>query len=633
MNKFKKILFPLVIVLVFLIGAITTFLYFRLYLPAQRIYAIGQQAKVEGYKTLDAVKASDLNQLNTQIAILEEKLSQINQEFSDFNWASRLPIVSNYHADAKNVLLAANQLLQAGKIGLESVAPYSDLLGLKGLESTQVTGRTAQDRINFLVKTLDLLKPQLDLIGGHIQSAGNSLDQINPQRYPEYFNGQPVRSSLVSAISLIDQISTLVNDARPFLDSAPYMLGIDSPRRYLVIFQNDAELRPTGGFMTAYAILQVDKSRVSILASDDIYGLDAKFNSRIKAPQPILSYLPKVPYWNLRDMNLSPDFRVSMETFYPNYLKTGSGKVDGIVVMDTQVLVDILKVIGPIGVSGFGNYSAEIDKRCNCPQVFYELELFADVEGPVVWDSGTGEIIVAPQNFGQRKSFIGPMMNSVLLNVMGQPKAKMGELFSTGINLIREKHIQMYFVDSKIQSAIEGFNLAGRVRETPDDYLFVVDTNFAGAKTNAWVTYSAEQEVNITKDGKVTKTLTLKYNNPQAFFEDPKTKLRLNGMFRNWLRVYVPKGSQLIEAKGFEVGQTVSEDLDKTVFEGFFTLAPLNVKTITFKYELPQSFTSPYKLLIQKQGGSKNFSYTTKINGTQLPETILSGDTEIVYPF
>ena len=161
----------------------------------------------------------------------------------------------------------------------------------------------------------------------------------------------------------------------------------------------------------------------------------------------------------------------------------------------------------------------------------------------------------------------------------------------------------------------------------------VVDTNFAGAKTNAWVTYTADQKIDVAGDGTVTKTLTLTYKNPQQYFQDPKTKLKLNGLFRDWLRVYVPKGSRLVEAKGFETGQTSGEDLDKTVFEGFFTLTPLNIKTISFKYTLPTKLKSPYKLLIQKQGGSKDFTYKTTINGQAQEEITLSADRELLLPY
>ena len=318
-----------------------------------------------------------------------------------------------------------------------------------------------------------------------------------------------------------------------------------------------------------------------------------------------------------------------MDTFHPNYLLTKSPKIDGIIAVDTQLLVDLLKVTGPIGVPGFGNYSAENDSRCNCPQVFYELEKFADQEGPVVWDSISGNIVFAPRNYGNRKSFIGPMMHSVLANVMAQPKSRMGDLFNTVFSSINAKHVQFYFVDSTVQQAAESFNLAGRVRDYTGDYLLVVDTNFAGAKTNAWVTYTADQKIEISGDGKVTKTLTLTYKNPQQYFSEAGTNLKLNGIFRDWLRVYVPKGSKLLESKGFETGDKTSEDLGKTVFEGFFTLTPQNVKTITFKYELPDKIKSPYKILIQKQAGSKSFPYTITINNRSHPELLLSADKEL----
>ena len=224
-------------------------------------------------------------------------------------------------------------------------------------------------------------------------------------------------------------------------------------------------------------------------------------------------------------------------------------------------------------------------------------------------------------------------MYSLLANVMAQPKAKIPTLVDTILKSVQGKHILLYFVDQDVQKAVESFNLAGRVRATPNDYLYVVDTNFSGGKTNIWVKNKVDQVIEVAADGTVTKTVTLTYNNPQDSSVQIATGRRLNGLFRDWLRVYVPKGSQLIEAKGFETGQAVSEDLDRTVFEGFFTLAPLNVRTITFKYKLPFKIKSPYKILMQKQGGTKEFPYTIKINGKSHPEFFLGGDTDLSLPY
>jgi hypothetical protein len=189
----------------------------------------------------------------------------------------------------------------------------------------------------------------------------------------------------------------------------------------------------------------------------------------------------------------------------------------------------------------------------------------------------------------------------------------------------------MYFKNPQNQAAVESFNMAGRVQDYPGDYLMVVDTNFSGGKANIWVKYAADQKIEVATDGTVTKTLTLNYSNPEDSSVKIETGRKLNGLFRDWLRVYVPKGSELIEATGFELGQATSEDLNKTVFEGFFTLAPANNRIIKLKYKLPTKVSGPYKLLIQKQPGAKEFIYNTTINGKKQPEQFLNKDLELSF--
>ncbi len=614
--------------LVVLVGI---FVYLFVVGPAGVVLASVKKLQSSAGQVSVYLKNQDLGGMKNQLGVVKSDLDSVGANLEKMKWLGNLPYVKNYYADGVHGLNAAGEVLAAGNLAITGITPYADIIGLKNMSAAADGTKTAQDRINFILNTLEKLQPQLAQIGTHLENAKNEVADIDPSRYPETFQGQPVRSELEKGKILLDEAAVLTNEARPLLEAAPYMLGMDAPRRYLVIFQNDAELRPTGGFMTAYAVIQVNKGKISTLESGDMYSLDKRFTKKITAPSPILKYLPKVPYWNLRDMNLSPDFKVSMDTFYPNYLTTGAYKVDGIISMDTQVLVSALSITGQIGVPGYGNFSANIDPTCNCPQAFYALELYADVEGPVVWDSVSGRIIAAPANYGQRKSFIGPMMYSILQNVMAQPKSKMANLFNTALTLISQKHIQFYYTDPKAQNAVEAFNMAGRIRPSDGDYLLVVDTNFAGAKTNTWVKYDADLKVNAGPGG-TTNTLTLVYQNPQSYFVDPKTNLKLNGVFRDWLRVYLPKGSKLVSADGFETGQNVSDDLGKTVIEGFFTLTPKNNRTITLKYSTPVK-SSPYHLLLQKQGGSKNFSYRLTVNNQKQPEIILDGDKDILVSY
>ena len=620
-------------VILAILGILVVLTIVMVILPIRSLMVSGKKLKASATAMNTIFKSQDLPSVKKQLTQIKTDLNSFQADFRKMGWLRLVPLARNYYLDGVHGIAAASSLLDAGEIGVDAIAPYADVIGLKGLATTGDGAKTAQDRISFIVETLDKIKPQLSEIGQKLSVAQAEIDQINPNRYPEYYKKTKVRANIVSGKEILDKVSTLVNQAKPLLESAPYMLGKDAPRKYLVIFENDAELRPTGGFMTGYAVIQVSKGKISTIESDDIYKLDERFPKRITAPAPILKYMPKVPYWYLRDQNLSPDFKVSMDTFYPNYKLTKSPTVDGIIAVDTQVLVDLMKITGPIGVPGFGNFSPEIDKRCECPQVFYELQVLAGSEQPIIWDPITGRVIQAPANYGNRKGFLGPVMYSLLANVMAQPKSKFPSMMETIISLIDGKHIQFYFEDSKAQQAVESFNMAGRVTSTDQDFLLVVDTNFSGAKTNIWVKNKVDQDVSINADGSVTKTITMTYTNPQPGSVQIETGRKLNGLFRDWVRVYVPKGSQLLEAKGYETGQATGEDLGKTTFEGFFTLAPLNVKTISLKYKLPFKIKSPYRILVQKQAGTHDFVYNFKINGKAQPEHLLKADQEFSFVY
>jgi hypothetical protein len=322
-------------------------------------------------------------------------------------------------------------------------------------------------------------------------------------------------------------------------------------------------------------------------------------------------------------MNWSPDFSESMKLFTTEAQKAGIKDIDGVIAVDTQTLVYLLDAIGEVGVSGFGNFSTKIMPECNCPNVIWELESFASMEGPVVWSpTEPGKIIYAPPNYNIRKKIIGPLMNSILANAMGQPKDKLPGLFEAAFKSFNERHVLFYLFDDKAQAGVESFGIAGRIKEYNGDYLHINDANLGGRKSNLYTTQEVEQEIEIAKDGTIEKTVTITYKNPQ------KQDGWLNSVLPNWTRVYVPKGSTLIAVEGFEDKAEPYEELGKTVFAGFFQLRPEGVSKITLKYKLPFKFKKEYKMYIQKQPGAAKPLYTINL-GRKSEEFFLVTDKEI----
>lgn len=611
-----------VFVLIFLIyNAIAGFLVYK------KAMALNDSVK----KLQAAAQAKDLPKIKTEIGNTRNSLTSFDSTFALLSWTKIIPYYGGFVSDASHAIKAGEAGLDAGDIVVTTIEPYSDLLGLSGGGQQVLAAKTGaqsmQERIDFIVKTIPDLLPKLDQISAKVKIINDELSQINSDKYPATFRGKQVKSQIQSIQQTTQEVANLIVNGKPFLQEVPYLLGMDSPRTYLILFQNDKELRPTGGFMTAYAVMKVDKAKFEPVTSNDIYTLDAQYKPTTKAPDPIIKYI-KGPYilsqnLRLRDMNWSPDFAVSMQPVTQALGTVGLKNIDGIIGVDTQLLTNLLDVIGPIGVPGFGNFSTQSDPKCNCPEVIYQLESFADVEGPIIWDPLTGKIIQRPPNSDNRKRIIGPLMNSILANALGQPKEKLPALFTAGFKSLVEKHILLYTLDQNVETAIANVGLGGTLRQDfTRDYLHVNDANLGGRKSNLYATEDVEQDIQVAGDGTVTKTVTITYKNPQS--QDGW----LNSVLPNWVRVYVPKGSQLITSEGLEAKADPYEDLGHTVFAGYFQLRPQGVSKITFQYKLPFKVKGTYDLLMQKQPGTDGFLYDVKV-GSHEEEFYLKTDKEL----
>ncbi len=613
-KKLLYVLIPVVVILV-LFGGLAAYGYFTAKSFSPNIQALQET----GAKLAAAFQAQDLVASKTEAQNLRKQIDEMDTKYQKVSWVGSIPFVGAYQKDGQHGINAGKFLSKSVETLIVSVEPYADLLGFKTSAATpsgQPKAQSIEDRIVFMAQTLDKISPELDKVEADVALAQAELNQINEKRYPESIAGKNVRSKIVQVKTTVSESSQLLSQAKPLIKLLPDLLGNPNPKTYMILFQNDAELRPTGGFMTAYAFLRVSNGRITPLTSFDIYDLDERFNKKVPAPEPIKKYLNET-YLNLRNSNMSPDYKVSMDLFYKYYRDIpGFPKPDGIIAIDTRFPVEILKVIGPIGVGGWGNFGPQNDPACDCPQVVYQLELIADK--PV---SGfrTG-----------RKAVLGPLMHSMMANAMGSPKHTWPKLINVVLDSIKQKHLLFYFLEDKTQKVAEDFNAAGRIQPYEFDYLHVNDANFGGAKSDMYITREVEQEIEVVGTT-VTKTVTLSYNNPRkgSNCNLEAGQLCLNGVYRDYVRLLVPQGSKLLSVIGSEVKEQVSEDLGKTVFEAFFTMRPQSSSKIVFKYELPPLDLTTYKLLIQKQPGLPSIKHTITLNGNQLV-TEVNEDKELI---
>jgi hypothetical protein len=211
------------------------------------------------------------------------------------------------------------------------------------------------------------------------------------------------------------------------------------------------------------------------------------------------------------------------------------------------------------------------------------------------------------------------------------PSKYWGTLIQTMFKNLDEKDILLSFTDPQLQAAVEKLNYAGRIKEFDGDYLHVNNVNFAGAKSNLFVTKTLISKTTY-ENGKVNREVTVEFRNPYPHSDCNLERggLCLNATLRNWVRFYVPQGSQLVDFKGSEKKTLTYDDLGKTVFEGFLTVSPLGKAMVTVKYTLPDTINkSNYKILIQKQPGEQTEKLQVDIDGKKVYDGALDKDKEL----
>lgn len=543
-----------------------------------------------------------------------KQFENLSTQFND--WAGILggsylsiPFISKI-SSGKSALEIAMNLSYAGK----SMSASARLLLETG---DAITSKNPEDTtfIVFLEEfSKNIAEARLYLVEAQKQTENIQIDHL-PEEKRELF--LLLKSSLPEIISLTDHY---VENMEAFSD----MVGANGPRKYLFLFQNTHEVRATGGFIGSYGFLDVEKGHIRKFFVDDVFNPDGQLRVDTIPPEPIRKISAG---WSLHDSNWFPHFPLSAEKAMYFYEKGGGPTVDGVIAITPKVLERLLQISGPIDIP---EYEVTIDAENFMDLIQYEVE-----EGYDPKENRPKKIL------GELSSLL---IEKLFLNVREEG---VSAILSLMIHSLSEKHILLYSRNEKIQTLYESSGWSGDILETDYDYLNIIHSNINGFKTDKVIEEDVRHESKIMEDGSIQNTVSIhrKHNGGDTEYQ------WYNGVNADYLRVYVPKGSQLISVTGhtreairnpldyktlgFTSDETVShiestmirddsgtqifEESGKTVFGNWVYVSPKEEVTVTYTYILPfrvqekssQKIKS-FSLLAQKQSGNmgRKYSYT-----------------------
>ena len=431
----------------------------------------------------------------------------------------------------------------------------------------------------------------------------------------------------------IPEMREKIEIGRELLSVIPDVFGATEKKSYLFLLQNNMELRATGGFIGSYALSIFENGKLLDFQVEDVYTADGQLKGYVEPPEPIKKYLGEAG-WYLRDSNFDPDFPKTAEKVKWFFQKETGRVVDGVVAINLFVAQKILKAMGPVVLPDY-------QETITADNLFERAEYHSEV-GFFPGSTQKGDFLANLtsqifQKFSQTRNWL-----------------KIGKaLFES----LEEKQLLLSLNDERVMRIISRYNWDGRILENAQcpmpnaqcipDYLMIVESNFGINKSNYFLERQLSHEIELGEEIEEKLTINYKNNSP--------TQTWPGGNYKNYLRVYTPLGSQLLEAKiderVLDLGKVdISFALGKTIF-GFLVKVPVGEeREVSVRYRIPFKITGTvasferqretsyaYSLLFQKQSGIDKdsldvlISYPSSLKVTKVSPQALTGPQIILY--
>ncbi|MCW1949000.1 MAG: DUF4012 domain-containing protein [Candidatus Shapirobacteria bacterium] len=406
------------------------------------------------------------------------------------------------------------------------------------------------------------------------------------------------KAEVQKGLVLTGDLKKQVGQGREVVKLMPELLGLDGKQRdYMILFQNDSELRPTGGFIGSYGFLSFKNGKLLSLEIKDIYEADGQLKGHVEPPWEIKKHLGEAN-WFMRDANWKADFVKSAADIQWFLEKETGKKINGVIGIDLAVARAMLKATGEI-------YVPDFKEKINDGNLYEQAEFYAETK---FFPGST-----------QKASFLGALGKQLFEEIKNLNAEKRLVLVQLFLDLLEKNELQLAINETETAKRLMELNWDGRVyngkcsgENCVMDYWYVVEANLGVNKANYFVKRNIEESAEITNNS-INRILKINYENTAKNTEWP------GGDYKNYMRLYLPKevdvsqisvmdGNDTSIKKIYGSDEITIKEVDGKKEVGFLVMVPvLKKRILEVKYSSQintSGKTFTYMKYIQKQPGT-----------------------------
>jgi hypothetical protein len=374
----------------------------------------------------------------------------------------------------------------------------------------------------------------------------------------------------------------LLGDLSRLTPHSGELLGFNQPQKHLLLFQNNNELRPNGGFISAYGILETKNGKLNLEFADSYKLLtDVDYP---KAPTPFYILLNNTNFkgWYFHDSNFNPNFATSAKKIEELFwLQSGeeNQSFDSIIAINFELLEDLVEI-----------YNLEIEGvKLTKDNLFSVLEY-------EVKNIDTHNI----EDLENRKNILG-ILAKTLIKKMTTSFTNYNNLFDTINKGLDQKKLLLHFKNEEIQKIVEEEGWAGEFnQEDYKNYIHTSIANIGGRKSDRYIKKDHKYFITFDENEKAKVKYELSLNHYGSYNLNSST-------YKAYVRIFIPKESTFIKSEGEFYENRHKYLTNEGFFKGYIKMEPGETKKITIEYYLPEEINQTnFELDVIKQPGTKD---------------------------
>lgn len=416
----------------------------------------------------------------------------------------------------------------------------------------------------------------------------------------------PFNSALITQLkqetsSTVPELRRSILATQQVVAVLPSLLGgtgdAAAKKQYLVLLQNNAELRPTGGFIGSIGVLTVQGGKFVDFRVEDVYEADGQLNGFVEPPAELKQYLGEAQ-WYLRDVNWSPDFPTVAEQASWFADKTLGIQPDGVIAVNLSVAQHILAATGPLTLPDYNEVITQ-ENIYERAQLHSELNFFPGST--------------------QKRDFLSALASALFQKLTSGSadttvQAAGPKLLPALYSSAQESQVLLSFKDLEAARVFRGLGWDGSLLspECPPpfstgtcatDTVMQVEANVGVNKANQYLTRTVQHDVTIGNEA-VAHSRTITFTNTSQSNAWPQ------GAYKTYLRLFVSPNASFTSVSidgqivPFELVTQTMEN-GKAVFGVLVNVPVQSTVNVELAYQVPlPSGWNSYALFEQKQSGT-----------------------------